>query len=213
MKQYDVATLFEIAFGIKNYAVFNPEGVGTPPNPPGFNFKGIKVLDDVQEASRLSYMGTPVVFPIKFRGDNYRFYNSSGDIEEFPLEDFELPAATLVNFRRAKIMNTTNALANSGTVKEMYGFDDWIIDIRGLCLRDPGHPNAKTANAQHIMLNKYAEVIESISVVGDLFLDKDIHHLVIKEIDFKQVQGKPGVIPFYLRCVSDQAVELNLNLL
>lgn len=212
MRKYDVATLFEIAFGIKNYAVFNPEGVGTPPNPPGFNFKGIKVLDDVQEASRLSYMGTPIVFPIKFRGGEYNHYNTSGEITTFSIDDFELPAATLVNFRRAKIMNTTNALSNSGTVKEMYGFDDWIVDIRGLCLSDPGHPTAKTARDQHLKLYEFEKFADSIVVIGDLFSDKDIHHLVIKEIDFKQVQGKPGVIPFYLRCVSDSTTDLNVAL-
>ncbi|WP_228235937.1 DUF6046 domain-containing protein [Allomuricauda sp. M10] len=208
MKQYDVATLFEIAFGIKNYALYRPEGVGTPPNPPGFNFSGIKVLEDVQEASRLSYMGTPIVFPIKFRGGNYNTYKVTGEIERFPIEDFELPAATLVNFRRAKILSTTNALANSGTVKEMYGFDDWTVDIRGLCLRDPGHPTAKTAYEQHEKLLDFEKIADSVVVVGDLFASKNIHHLVIKEIDFKQVQGKPGVIPFYLRCVSDSSTEL-----
>ena len=217
---YNTAQLFALAFGIKDFAIYQankalvrykPDGVGTLPEAPDYNFSGIKVLEDVQEASRLSYMGTPIVFPIKFRGDNYRIYNSSGDVDTFPYEDFELPAATLVNFRRAKIMSTTNALANSGTVKEMYGFDDWNIDIRGLCLRDPGHPTAKTAFEQHKMLVDFENVIESIGVTGDLFLEKNIHHLVIKEIDFKQVQGKPGVIPFYMRCVSDQSLELNFN--
>ncbi|KQC30176.1 DUF6046 domain-containing protein [Flagellimonas eckloniae] len=217
---YNTAEIFALAFGIKNFAIyqanrelvtFDTQGNAAPTNKA--SYKGVNIIEDVQEASRLSYMGTPIMFPIKFRGDNYRFYDSSGDVIEFPVKDFELPAATLVNFRRAKIMATTNALANNGTVKEMYGFDDWTIDIRGLCLRDPSHPTAKTAIEQHRRLVEFENIIESIAVTGDLFLDKDIHHLVIKEVDFKQVQGKPGVIPFYLRCVSDQSIELNLGLL
>ena len=210
MDRYNVNALFQLAFGIKNFAVYNPEGVGTLPNAPAYNFNGIDLIEDVEAANRQSFMGTPIVFPIKFRGENYNFYNSNGDIESYPVADFNLPAATLVNFRHPKILAKTTALANSGTVKEMYGFDDWVVEIRGLCLRDPGHETAPTAYDQHLRLIEFDKIADSITVIGDLFADKDISKLTILETEFKQVQGKPGVIPFYMRCISDMPIELDL---
>jgi hypothetical protein len=210
MDRYTVSRLFEIAFGIKNYAAYRPESVGSMPNDPEGVYSNINLIEEVAEASRVSYMGTPIVFPIKFRGENYNFYNTSGEIESFPIGDFELPAATMVNFRHSKILSKTTALSANGTVKEMYGFDDWVVDIRGLCLRDPSHATAKTAYEQHQKLVEFDKVADSITVIGDLFADKDISKLVILESEFKQVQGKPGVIPFYLRCISDQPLELEL---
>jgi len=210
MKDYNIATLFEIAFGIKNFAMYRPESVDSKPESPSFNYQGINIVEDVAEASRLSHLGTPILYPIKFKGSPYQFYTTSGELETFPVEDFELPAATLVNFRRAKILSQTTAVAGNGTVKELYGFNDWVIDIRGICLRDPSHPTAKTAYDQHLKLVEWDNIADSITVVGDLFADKDIGNLVIKEMDFKQVQGKPGVIPFFARCISDQPIELFL---
>lgn len=211
MDRYNINTLFEIAFGIKNYAMYKPNGVDSLPDAPGYTFNGIDLIEDETEASRISYMGTPIVFPIKFRGENYNFYNTSGEIEAFDLADFDLPSATLVNFRHPKILGKSTAVGASGTVKEIYGFDDWVVDIRGLCLRDPGHATAKTAYEQHLKLVDFDKVVESITVIGDLFADKDISKLTILETEFKQVQGKPGVIPFYMRCISDLPIELNLN--
>ncbi|TLP81354.1 DUF6046 domain-containing protein [Maribacter sp. ACAM166] len=210
MADYNINTLFEIAFGIKNYAMYRPEGVGSLPNAPGFVYNNIDFIESLEETARVSYMGTPIVFPIKFRGENYKFYNSNGEIENFPVADFDLPSATLVNFRHPKIVSKTTALASNGTVKEMYGFDDWVVDIRGICLRDPGHATAKTAYEQHQKLIEFDEVADSITVIGDLFTDKNISKLTILETEFKQVQGKPGVIPFYMRCISDSPIELDL---
>lgn len=210
MEAYNINQLFEIAFGIRGLAIFRPEGVDTPPNAPDFDFKGVQVVEDVVEASRISYMGTPIIFPIKFKGGNYRFYNTSGEVERYPVNDFDLPTATLVNFRRAKVKSNTRVLASEGTVKEIYGFDDWVIDIRGLCLKDPGNKTAPTAYDQHLRLLEFENIVDSITVVGDLFADKNIGNITIDEIDFKQVQGKPGIIPFYLRCSSDKPFELEL---
>lgn len=210
MEGYNVNALFNIAFGIKNFAMYRPESIGSLPNAPGFEYNGISIIEDVDAASRQSFMGTPIVFPIKFRGENYKFYNSNGEIETFPVADFDLPSATLVNFRHPKILSKTTALATNGSVKEMYGFDDWVVDIRGICLRDPGHATAQTAYEQHQKLIEFDQVADSITVIGDLFSDKGIYKLTVLETEFKQVQGKPGVIPFYMRCISDSAIELDL---
>jgi hypothetical protein len=38
-----------------------------------------------------------------------------------------------------------------------------------------------------------------------LFDDFDIDNIVIEELQFHQLKGKPGVIPFSLKCVSDES--------
>lgn len=194
MENYNTAQLFEIAFGIKSIG----------------NYKDVKLNDTLDYASKLSSLGTPMIVPIKFKGKGYQIYNSFGEIVTDTFEDFDLPAASLVNLRRAKTQVKTKASAAKGTVKEIFGFDDWRIDIRGFCLADASHKTAKSAREQKIKLNEFDAIVDSIQVVSELFDDFDISHLVIDEIQFNQLKGKPGVIPFYLKCSSDEPFDLFL---
>jgi len=146
--------------------------------------------------------------PIKFKGKGYPIFNDFGEVVTNKYNDFDLPAATLVNFRRSKVMSKTKASAAKGTVKELFGFDDWRIDIRGFCLADASHKTAKTARDQKIKLFEFDAIVEGIQIVSELFDDFDISHLVIEEMQFNQLKGKPGVIPFYLKCSSDEPFDL-----
>ncbi|PCI11866.1 MAG: hypothetical protein COB73_00745 [Flavobacteriaceae bacterium] len=216
---YNINTLFDIAFGIKSVGVFK---IDQPQSNDGAlpHFSGIKestnfnitpdilTTTDIKEANRMSYLGTPIVFPMSFKGKSYQVYSKIGEIELRKLADFELPAATLVNFSRAKLISKTKALASNGTVKELYGFDDWRIDIRGLCLIDPSHATAKTALEMEAKLREFEAVVDNISVTGALFAAKGIDSIVIEKLSITQLKGKPGVIPFYMQCTSDQPIEL-----
>ena len=51
----------------------------------------------------------------------------------------------------------------------------------------------------------------SIPVEGSLFEDLNIDYIVIKELVFRQVEGKPWVIPFELSCKSGASPELTIN--
>jgi hypothetical protein len=198
MKQLNINELFDIAFGIKSVGVFKVDGQESK-NGLSFNYSGVEVTDDINEASRMSYLGTPMIIPMTLKGKKYQVYNAKGEIEDRDFADFEMPAATLVNFRRAKIIAKTKALASSGTVKELYGFDDWQIDIRGFCLKDPSHPNAQSAKQQIKKLLEFEKIVDSIRVFGALFKEKGIDDIVIQQIDIIQ-----------LKCVSDQPIELFL---
>jgi len=210
MKQYNVAQLFDVAFGIKNIAAYKVDGIDEKPKGSNFNYTGLELVEDVAEASRMSYLGTPIIYPVVFKGKKYQVFDKQGDVMLKNYEDFELPAATLLSFRRPKVITKTLARASQGSVKEIFGFNDWNIDVRGLCLADPSHAIAKTAVDQKIKLKEFDEIVDSIQVVGDLFNDLDISNIVIEDISFSQLKGKPGVIPFHLRCTSDEPLELNL---
>tara|TARA_B110000285_G_scaffold233719_1_gene308418 strand:- start:1701 stop:2333 length:633 start_codon:yes stop_codon:yes gene_type:complete len=210
MIDYNIAEMFDLAFGIKRIGAYKVEKVGELSKPVDFNYTGVSVTDNLDYAAKLSSLGTPMIVPIKFKGKGYQVYNDFGEVVSDTFADFDLPAATLVNLRRGKTISKTKASAAKGTVKELFGFDDWTIDIRGFCLADASHATSKTAREQKILLNEWDAIVDSIQVVSELFDDFDISHLVIEEIQFHQLKGKPGVIPFSLRCVSDEPSDLFL---
>ena len=205
---YKVSELFDIAFGTKPI-VYRPEKEKQA-EPSAITYQGMTITERLSEAVRVSYLGTPVVFPVTFIGSSYQVYNPSGNISRRSFATFELPPATLVSFRRAKIISKTKALAARGTVKEMYGFTDWSIDIRGLCLREPSHPQAEDPYEQMRRLIEFEQIADSIEVSGELFADRSIYRLVIEDMDTPQLKGKPGVLPFRLQCSSDEPLELLL---
>lgn len=210
MINYNIAQLFDIAFGIKSIGVYDVGQVNAKPYGVDFNYSGLEIVKSPHEAVRMSHLGTPIILPITLKGKKYQVFNDIGDVDLKEFEDFEMPAATLVSMRRAKISTRTKALAAKGTVKEMYGFDDWRIDIRGFCLEDPSHLTAKTAYDQKLKLYEYENIVDSIQVLSELFNDLDISNITIDELTFNQLKGKPGVIPFYMRSSSDEPLELIL---
>lgn len=221
MENYNIASLFDIAFGIKSIGAYIVPSTDEKPKNINFDYSGVKFVDDkegnvkfdytgvqvtesLDYATKLSHLGTPMIVPILFKGKRYQVFNDFGDVVLDRYEDFYLPATSLVSLRRAKIISKTKASAASGTVKELFGFDDWVIDIRGFCLADPAHANAKTAREQKIKIAEFEKIVDSIDVVSEIFIDFNIEKLVIEEIQFDQLKGRPGVIPFYMRCTSDE---------
>lgn len=218
--RYDLSQLFDLAFGVKS-PVFLPYPLQvTPGASPQFTqqesgpivrdtFPNIEVKEQ-PAAERYSWMGTPIVFPFTLKGGTYKVFNGDGDLVDYQIADFEMPAATLVDFTRPKIITRTKIPGNKGTVKELYGFDDWTFRIRGLCLDDQSRNTAKTAAEQKRELLKWNEICNAVNVTGELFFEKNIHALSINNINFTQLERKPNVFPFEFECYSDDRLELIL---
>lgn len=204
---YNISQLFEIAFGIRGIAVYDVGKTNELPNDVAFNYNGLQVVTDPHEAARLSALGTPIILPIIFKGGGYNQYNELGEIFIQNMEGFEVPATALVSMRRNKIITKTKATAAGSTIKEIYGFEDWRIDIRGFCLADTGRVTHKTAYDQKKELNKWFHLVDSIHVVSELLNDLGVDKLAIEELNFDQLKGAPGIIPFYMRCTSDADFE------
>ncbi|MBK5213361.1 MAG: hypothetical protein JJE55_06850 [Flavobacteriaceae bacterium] len=198
MSKFDVAQFLKDAFGI-NGPISGIDG-----------YKGVVAIPDITGFGRTSWLGTPVIYPIIFQGQTYRAYNDKGEVTTVTLAPFELPTVTLSSFSRRKNVAETELTAGYGTVKEMYGFGDWQIDIRGICLFDPVKGRNMTPQAQVKRLKDFESVAESIPVLSALYNDKGIDAIVIKEIYFEQLEGRPNTIPFVIRAVSDSPAELNL---
>lgn len=217
----DIAAIFEAAFGISVPVyvapVYEPNASRVPTG--GFYdgsakeaavatlpFTGVEVVDQ-PTGSRMSMYGHPLMFPFLFIGDTYKKFDTDGRLVEYRLPDFDLPAATLVDFSRSKRIVYTET-AGEGDVKELYGFGDWDISIRGVCLLDNNHQQAKTAEEQKKKLLEWEQVAGHVRVAGELFKEKNIHALVIESFRVSQLSGIPGMIPFEMSCKSDFPYEL-----
>ena len=198
--RYNISQLFKLAFGT-NLPVYLTVPIGKEPTHTA-EYGSIRTVGR-EEAMRLSKLGTPIVFPMKFTAGNYKFYDYQSKIVEKQLSDFWLPPATMVDFSRVKNISRTDVIGGNGTVKEIYGFDDWQIRIRTVC-----HNDELSSREYEKRLIEWSEVIQSISVEGDLFGWKNIHNLVIESIDIRSLEGTPNIIPIELNCISDEPFEL-----
>lgn len=161
-----------------------------------------------QQVRSRSFLGTPIHFSFSFKGGEYNFYEN-GQIVQRRVQDFQFPLSTMAEFSRAKRITTTPTIG-AGTVKEMYGFDDWSIRIRGFCLPDPKHPQAPSAEDQRNRIAQYESIVDTILLVEDnnVFTDLGIFALVIKDVNFPAVPGREHWHPFELNCISDEPLEL-----
>lgn len=199
-----VAELFNQVFGVQS-PIFLP--YGRKENYTAGNYPDITLMPS-QEAEAVSWMGTSVFGSFTLAGGAYQTYARDGRIETLQMSDFVMPYATLVDFQQNMILTQTRTVGNTGTVKEVYGLDDWKISIRGLCLNDDFRPTHATAQEQAQALTAWRNLACSIEVVGRQFLEKKIHNIVIQSLAIRPVQGKSDVVSFEIEALSDQAIEL-----
>lgn len=198
--------LFKAAFGVSPVYMTVPIGSTNEVKITGFNAQ-VKE-DDINEDELLtSVYGTPIIYPVQFEGSEYPVYDKYGKLIKKKFEKLWLPATTMVDFSRAKNTIKTNVLGANGTVKEYFGFDDWQIRIRMLCINDKNY----TARQYAELITEWSRIAGSIKVQGSILTKKEIYSLSIDDIDIKTLAGSPGVIPIELSCSSDEAIEIFIN--
>lgn len=202
---YNVGELFRLAFGI-NSPIFITEPLQASQKV-NLNFTDVHYIKDYYKKEATSWMGTPIIGLLKFKGGTYKIYDNYGVLVDIIYKDFTLPPTTLFNFRRAKNITKTNVLGNNGTVKEIFGFDDWIIEVKGLAIDTP----EMSAVDQMTALKEWEELASAIEINGKLFATKKIHSITIDEYKEESIQGSPGVIPFSMSLSSDEPLELLLK--
>lgn len=203
----NIANLFAEVFGISS-PIYLPWGRELP----DFTAGGYKDIQTVsrEEAERKSWMGTPVLDSFLLDGAIYKRYTDQGELVDFSMADFVMPAATVVDFSREMNVSKTKLLGAGGTVKEIYGLNDWNINIRGFCLNDKSREAQKTAKEQAQALILWRQIADSINVTGDLFKDKAIFALVMENFQLSPVQGHEDMYSFSIQAVSDNPIELRL---
>lgn len=203
---YNIANLFAESFGLKVSKAYSPSvGNGLADDPKGV-YQGIEFVDE-EEATELSQMGTPILFPITFLAGPYIRYDDQGKIEHVQMEDFRLPVSCIADFRQAKIIAKTNVSGGKGTVKEIFGFDDWQIGIKGFFLPERNHPQGlEKPLDQELKLLEWVDLACSVGILGHLFTMRGIHAITIEDFNVTTERGRPKARPFSLTATSDETV-------
>ncbi len=198
-----VASIISDVFGISS-PIYLPWGKN-PSFPPKFP-DNIQLVDE-DEAEEQSIFGTPVLGTFSFDEGEYNTYDKDGKVVKIKMDKFTLPYSCLIEFSRDANLTQTQTLGATGTVKELFGLDDWKINIRGIAL------NEKNIKAHEIIdeLTKWRMVCDSIPVTGNLFNRKNITNLVIESFNIQPLAAKYNVIPFQIQAISDEPIELIIS--
>lgn len=161
------------------------------------------------------YDGAPVRFGQKtfgafwFLGGIYKTWDYKGNLVDIEISDFLMPLATLVEFSRSKTVIKTPTLGGIGTIKEIYGFEDWNISISGIILPDNLNPlTQQTVDDQMRALQLFHELAGSIDVAGQLFAERNITRITTESLKFSPVQGRPGMMQYSIEAVGDNDILL-----
>jgi hypothetical protein len=202
--KYNLSQLFKAAFGI-NSPVYITESLQRRQNNE-FDYSGFETLPEYYPKEANSWMGTPIIGLLRFKGGEFKKYNTQGELIDYVIGETFFPPTTMFTFFRAKKMTLTELLGSNGSVKEIFGLHDWSIDVKGLCLDTPGSSAREKMNS----LLEWEQIVSSINVSGKLFTQKNINSIVMEEFKEESVQGSPDVIPFTMRLISDEPIELFL---
>jgi hypothetical protein len=209
--EYNISNLFLEAFGLK---VRDSYGIEIEDKPKELRklFQGIQVIEDINDSFETSSFGTPILFPITFGLGTYKRYNEKGELVDKKMNNFRLPIASVISFKRDKLMSETKINGGLGTVKEMYGFDDWQITINGFLIPDDSQTEGfKTPKQQEEQLVKWDNLASAVDVGCELFTAKKIRYITIKGIQFEPMRGKPNIRSFTITALSDNPIELNIK--
>ncbi len=165
----------------------------------------VEVVAD-EQYDRLSQFGTPIIGSFTVKGDTYKVYDKrTGMLEDKEYSSFEFPVASIVDFSRDKNVIVTPTIGSTGSVKEIFGLQDWRINIRGICMNDTSRKENVTAKEQQLALIALNEIAGALIIEkGSIFLDKQITKLVIESLSFTAIQGKPGLIQYEIQAISDE---------
>ncbi|MCT4644373.1 MAG: DUF6046 domain-containing protein [Carboxylicivirga sp.] len=171
--------------------------------------KKLAAYNGVEVEEELEYENAPVRYGQKsfgafwLKGGRYLSYDYNGELVEKEYSDLLMPLATMVDFSRPKIVGKTTT--NIGTVKEIYGLDDWTISINGIILPDKYNPYTQQTVAEQMdALQQFHEIAGSVEVEGQIFAQRKISRIVTEDIEFKPVQGRPNMMQFSIPAISDE---------
>ena len=209
---YKISNMFLDAFGLKVEAGFKPTMSSGKANDPKGLYTGIRIIEDINEAFEMSSLGTPIVFPIRFLEGTYKNYNKNGELVPVKMQTFRLPTTSVISLSRAKNIGITKINGGKGSVKEIYGFEDWNITINGFLIPDDSQPQGLTTPLQQEKeLDKWDSLACSIQTGCELFTLHGFSDITISKINIEAFRGKPGVRQFTIPALSDEPIELNIN--
>lgn len=203
-----VGNLLSDVFGVES-PVYLPtwwQGRDYSPKP----YPGIEMEPDDPEYDQAPVRNGKKTFgAFWLEAGTYNMYNKEGALDEKKLGRFLMPLASLVDFKREKNIVKTPILGGVGSVKEVFSFNDWDITIKGIIIADDfNRPGQKTVEEQMAILQKFFEVVGSISVEGQIFAKRNVNYIVMESLNFSPVQGRPKMMQYTIEATSDEDILL-----
>jgi hypothetical protein len=208
---YRIPNIFLEAFGLKVEKMYRPDlGSNLPQDPNGL-YSGIEIVESLEEATKLSHLGTPILFPITFLAGTYQYFDrDTGQISRKAMSEFQLPTTCVASFRRPKVISKTKINGGYSTVKEIFGFTDYEITINGFFIPDPGHPQGFVSpKSQEDQMVKWDNLADAVNVSSEILLSREIHSILIEDFNPVPQRGRPNLVPFTIRAVSDEIIKTN----
>lgn len=115
-----------------------------------------------------------------------------------------------VSLTKTIVETATVGKDRKGTVKEYITTEDYTLRIRGLCF-NPLTPQ-EYPSQQIMELEKMFAINDSLEIVSNPFLELfQIRKIVLKDIDYEDMAGMPGMQKYTISAVSDQDFYADLN--
>jgi hypothetical protein len=176
-----------------------------------FSLYDLPVVENLEDAVELAVSGNVIAFPMKFIGNTYKRYDSSGRLIDTEMPDFRLPALVLGSFSRSKLMTVTDLGSGRGSVKELDGHSDWSIELTGIIVPEDNHPNGvSTFQAMLESMAAWDSLMSSIEVSSEILTALGIYKVVIKSISISQQEGIEDNVDFTMSLLSDEEFELEI---
>lgn len=125
---------------------------------------------------------------------------------------FTLPNEPLVSLALTKTIVETATVGKlrKGTVKEYITTEDYQISFRGVCVNEEdmdAYPGDQVRE-----LNKLFEINDTLDVDENFFFELfDIRRIVLKDIQFDEMAGQPGMQRYTIYAVTDQDFYADLS--
>lgn len=119
-------------------------------------------------------------------------------------EQFVFPNEPLISMSLAKTIVETATVGKErkGTVKEYINTEDYVLNIRGVCVNQDYPDEYPTEQVQE--LQRLFEINDSVEVMNNLFLELfGIKNLVLKNIEWNEMAGQQGLQVYTVNAVSD----------
>ena len=206
--RFHIPSALSMLYGIVNPVTFPGALSQAQESSPAVSFAGVRVVP-AEAVRHTSYIGTPILLPVTFRGGTYKRYDVAGRVVDTQLGELRLPASTVVEMSTTKQVTKTTVSASGGTVKEVFAFGDWDIRLTGIILDESNHPHGvTTVETMEQRIQEFDALADSIGVDAELFNRRGIDRLVIRSLSFSQIPGRPRMVGFQMQCDSDAPLEL-----
>lgn len=183
--------IFELTRQVFNISGYTPIVNGS--NAAKIEYPNEMPTVDVVDAVATSYFGTPIFETLAFNLESELF-----TFEDAPLIDVTLP----------KHIVKSQVAGRNGTVKEYIAQGDYMVRVRGLLVN---HDAEELPYDKIEVLHRIAKMDKAINVQSSFLNKLSIHNLVIAKVEYPSNERFTNVQPYVLECISDEPIELTLN--